>query len=112
MPPRQRLAWLELKIRQASQYGFEGDLTFKTRERCAETEMSRPSKRDVSIIFSLQIESVRIRKAIGIPIGRGHYGNPGLAFFDDLSAHVRILRRNAGGMLAGAFVAKQFLDTG
>ena len=61
------------------------------------------------VVRSVEVQAVRIREAVRIAITRRHYDDHRLPLPDLFAAEHDIVGRDAGGVLAGALVAEQFL---
>ena len=85
-------------------------MPFHARQGCAKTEVRRIAESQVTVIFSRDVEAVRIREALWVAIRRRHDCDHSLTFLDQLATHFPVRRTHPRRMLAGAFVAKHFLD--
>ena len=62
----------------------------------------------MAVILARDVETVGIRKAFRVAVGRAHDRNHRLALADLLSSQLHILWRQPRRVLAGALVAQQF----
>ena len=109
--PNNLSAGRQPQIRSAAGERFEDKLSFNAGQRGAETEVTGPTKGEMTIIEARQVELIGIDESFGIAVARGHDRNNRLAFADELPAHLSILRANPRGLLAGTFITQQLFDS-
>src|ERR1051326_24842 len=100
------LARFEGQVRQAAGQGCENQLAFDPRQSSAETEVTGPTERQVSIVSPAQVQTIRIGKSFGVAIAGAHYRDHRLAFANPPAAQLKIFRTNSRGVLAGTLVAQ------
>ena len=74
--------------------------------------MSRPSKRQMPVVGSKQIQTVGIGKAIWIAVRSRQNRHDPRTLLDGLSTKLHVSGRNSSGVLDGRLKAEQFLNRG
>src|SRR4051812_4343533 len=74
--------------------------------------MRTPTERNVFVVGTADVETVRVGKAFGVAICGGHHGHYRLTFVNGFAADLRVFRREPCGVLAWAFVTEHLFDRG
>ncbi len=105
-------ARLQLQIGHPPQHALKGGLTLYAGQGRSKAEMTCPGKGHVTVVLPPQVQAIGIGKALRVAVRRAHYGDHRLPLADCFVAQRHISRRQPRRLLARAFVAQQFLDSG
>src|SRR5215472_1703807 len=88
----------------------DGHPSFKPGELVSDAEMSTRAKRDVRIVRTFQVETIRVFELTCIAIGRAEHENDLLTTSCFDSAELEILQDHSASVLDWAFVTQQLVD--
>ena len=77
-------------VREPTQEGLEYDLPFHASQRSAKTKVSGITERQMTIVFTGDVEFVGIGKALGIAVSGGHHRDHRLSLLDQLATHLPV----------------------
>src|SRR2546430_9613805 len=106
--PHERLRH-QIEIRHSFDHRFECRLALDTRESGSETEVGGPAKRKMTIVFSRDVEPVRLGETLRVAISGRHYSDCCLSFSNVFSAELEIARSDTSGVLARPFRTESLL---